>query len=78
MHTCQCLFSTSHLSFLHSSLISSPLPPLSSSPLRASFGTTKYCTFFLRGTQCSKPDCMYLHELGEEEASFTKEDMQQG
>ncbi len=23
-------------------------------------------------------DCMYLHELGEDEASFTKEDMQLG
>lgn len=23
-------------------------------------------------------DCMYLHELGDEAASFTKEDMQQG
>lgn len=46
--------------------------------LRVSFGTTKYCTFFLRGIQCSKPDCMYLHELGEEQASFTKEDMQLG
>ena len=22
---------------------------------RVSFGTTKYCTFFLRGIQCSKP-----------------------
>ncbi|XP_019848886.1 PREDICTED: apoptotic chromatin condensation inducer in the nucleus-like isoform X2 [Amphimedon queenslandica] len=46
--------------------------------LKASFGTTKYCSFFLRGLQCTKPDCMYLHELGDTEASFTKEDMQQG
>ena len=69
---------------------------------RASFGTTKYCSFYLRGLQCTKPvrvplplslfchnlllslslflsqDCMYLHELGDIEASFTKEDMQQG
>ncbi|ELT87458.1 hypothetical protein CAPTEDRAFT_223184 [Capitella teleta] len=46
--------------------------------LKASLGTTKYCSHFLRGTQCPKPDCMYLHELGEEAASFTKEEMQQG
>lgn len=46
--------------------------------LKASFGTTKYCTYFLRGMQCTKPDCMYLHELGETDASFTKEDMQMG
>ncbi|KAI0212990.1 CCR4-NOT transcription complex subunit 4 [Lamellibrachia satsuma] len=46
--------------------------------LKASLGTTKYCSHFLRGSQCPKPDCMYLHELGEEAASFTKEEMQQG
>ena len=28
--------------------------------------------------QCVLQDCMYLHELGEESASFTKEEMQQG
>ncbi|KAF6085580.1 CCR4-NOT transcription complex subunit 4 [Phyllostomus discolor] len=28
--------------------------------------------------QCPKPDCMYLHELGDEAASFTKEEMQAG
>ncbi|KAL4225087.1 CCR4-NOT transcription complex subunit 4 [Mactra antiquata] len=46
--------------------------------LKASLGTTKYCSHFLRGTQCPKTDCMYLHELGEEAASFTKEEMQVG
>uniref|UniRef100_UPI00358DF5BA CCR4-NOT transcription complex subunit 4 n=1 Tax=Myxine glutinosa TaxID=7769 RepID=UPI00358DF5BA len=46
--------------------------------LKASLGTTKYCSFFLKGTQCPKGDCMYLHELGDEAASFTKEDMQVG
>ncbi|XP_074661021.1 uncharacterized protein LOC141913398 isoform X2 [Tubulanus polymorphus] len=46
--------------------------------LKASLGTTKYCSHFLKGTQCPKLDCMYLHELGEEAASFTKEEMQQG
>ncbi|XP_045176750.2 CCR4-NOT transcription complex subunit 4-like isoform X2 [Mercenaria mercenaria] len=43
--------------------------------LKASLGTTKYCSHFLRGTQCPKTDCMYLHELGEEAASFTKEEI---
>lgn len=46
--------------------------------LKASLGTTKYCSHFLRGAQCQKQDCMYLHELGEEAASFTKEEMQMG
>lgn len=44
--------------------------------LKASLGTTKYCSYFLKSMQCPKPDCMYLHELGDEAASFTKEEMQ--
>ena len=46
--------------------------------LKASLGTTKYCSQFLKAQTCNKTDCMYLHELGDERASFTKEDMQQG
>lgn len=44
--------------------------------LRASFGTTKYCNFFLRGQKCTNPDCLYLHALGSDSDSFTKEEMQ--
>eukprot|EP01090_Pellita_catalonica_P006087 TRINITY_DN1628_c0_g1_i1.p1 TRINITY_DN1628_c0_g1~~TRINITY_DN1628_c0_g1_i1.p1 ORF type:complete len:770 (-),score=77.51 TRINITY_DN1628_c0_g1_i1:363-2672(-) len=43
--------------------------------LRASFGTTKYCTFFLKGVTCTNPDCLYLHALGGDNDSFTKEEM---
>ncbi|XP_076010297.1 CCR4-NOT transcription complex subunit 4 [Genypterus blacodes] len=46
--------------------------------LKASLGTTKYCSHFLKSMLCPKPDCMYLHELGDEAASFTKEEMQAG
>ena len=45
---------------------------------RASFGTTKYCSYFLRNLPCNNPDCMYLHELGGDRDSFTKEDMALG
>ena len=45
---------------------------------RASFGTTKYCTYFLRNLPCNNPDCMYLHELGETDDSFTKEEIASG
>ncbi|CCI48188.1 unnamed protein product [Albugo candida] len=48
---------------------------LDGSPLRASFGTTKYCNFFLRNAQCTNSECLYLHELGDENDSFTKEEM---
>jgi CCR4-NOT transcription complex subunit 4 len=46
--------------------------------LKASLGTTKYCSHFLKGIQCPKSDCMYLHDLGEDNASFTKEQMSAG
>ena len=46
--------------------------------LRASYGTTKYCSFYLRGLQCQNPACMYLHEPGEDADSFTKEEMTLG
>ncbi|XP_046642953.1 uncharacterized protein LOC124328287 isoform X2 [Daphnia pulicaria] len=46
--------------------------------LRASLGTTKYCSHFMKNQVCPKPDCMYLHEIGDDAASFTKEEMQQG
>lgn len=41
--------------------------------IKTSLGTTKYCSNFMKNQPCPKPDCMYLHELGDEEASFTKE-----
>lgn len=43
--------------------------------IRASYGTTKYCTAYLRNMPCSNPGCTYLHEPGEEADSFTKEDL---
>lgn len=50
--------------------------PVTLFDFQASLGTTKYCSYFLKSMQCPKPDCMYLHELGDEAASFTKEEMQ--
>ncbi|BES99826.1 RNA recognition motif. (a.k.a. RRM, RBD, or RNP domain) [Nesidiocoris tenuis] len=46
--------------------------------VKTSLGTTKYCSHFMKNQSCPKGDCMYLHELGDNEASFTKEEMQQG
>lgn len=46
--------------------------------IKTSLGTTKYCSHFMKNQVCPKPDCMYLHELGDSEASFTKEEMHQG
>jgi len=51
---------------------------IDSRTLRASLGTTKYCSHFLKSVSCPKTDCMYLHDFGEEAASFTKEEMSLG
>lgn len=40
---------------------------------RASFGTTKYCTYFLRHMPCPNPNCMYLHEAGDDADSYNNE-----
>jgi CCR4-NOT transcription complex subunit 4 len=29
--------------------------------IRASFGTSKFCQYFLSGQKCSNKDCLYLH-----------------
>jgi CCR4-NOT transcription complex subunit 4 len=34
--------------------------------LRASYGTTKYCTIFLKNNECTNKDCLYLHRLADE------------
>ncbi|KAI3678437.1 hypothetical protein L6452_37729 [Arctium lappa] len=44
-------------------------------PLRACFGTTKYCHAWLRNMPCTNPDCLYLHEFGSQEDSFTKDEI---
>ncbi|KAI3897782.1 hypothetical protein MKX03_013688 [Papaver bracteatum] len=46
---------------------------LDGKPLRACFGTTKYCHAWLRNMSCSNPDCLYLHEIGTEEDSFSQD-----
>lgn len=42
---------------------------------RAQFGTTKYCSAYLRGDQCTNRNCMFLHEPGEDSDSFTRQDL---
>nr|GEU75520.1 nucleotide-binding, alpha-beta plait [Tanacetum cinerariifolium] len=44
-------------------------------PLRACFGTTKYCHAWLRNAPCTNVDCLYLHEFGPQEDSFTKDEI---
>ncbi|KAF7791288.1 hypothetical protein EIP86_002302 [Pleurotus ostreatoroseus] len=52
-----------------------PSPSGGNEVLRASYGTTKYCMAFLRGVSCQDHGCMNLHEWGDENDCFTKEDL---
>ncbi|KAG2237921.1 hypothetical protein INT48_002226 [Thamnidium elegans] len=46
--------------------------------LRASYGTTKYCTYYLRNMTCPNPNCLYLHEQGEDMDTISKEELATG
>lgn len=41
--------------------------------LRCTFGTTKYCSFYLKSIPCQNTDCMYLHESRPSRDILTKE-----
>ncbi|KAJ7977017.1 CCR4-NOT transcription complex subunit 4 [Quillaja saponaria] len=43
--------------------------------LRACFGTTKYCHAWLKNVPCNNRDCLYLHDFGSQEDSFTKDEL---
>ena len=43
--------------------------------LRAQFGTTKYCSAYLRGENCTNRNCMFLHEPGEANESYSRADL---
>lgn len=43
--------------------------------LRAQFGTTKYCSAYLRGETCTNRSCMFLHEPGEANDSYSRADL---
>jgi hypothetical protein len=46
--------------------------------IRASYGTSKYCSSFIKTIKCSNPDCTYLHSMGDAEDTFSKQEIQAG
>jgi len=46
--------------------------------IRASYGTSKYCSAFIKNVRCNNPECTYLHHMGEAEDTFTKQEIQAG
>ena len=43
--------------------------------LRTSYGTTKYCNFFIKGIECINRDCLYMHQWATESDMIFKEDI---
>ena len=41
----------------------------------AQYGTTKYCSAFLRNERCTNRSCMFLHETGDDNDSFSRADL---
>lgn len=46
--------------------------------IRASYGTSKYCSAFIKNVRCNNPECTYLHEMGANEDTFSKQEIQAG
>ena len=43
--------------------------------IRASFGTTKYCSYFLKGIECNNKDCLFLHKWADENDIIKRRDL---
>ena len=43
--------------------------------IRASYGTTKYCNFFLKGIECVNRECLYMHEWTKDNDMILREDI---
>ena len=44
--------------------------------IRASYGRTKYCKYFLKSSACPKKECPYKHNECKESDILTPDDMQ--
>lgn len=43
--------------------------------LIVTFGTTKYCSYFLKNSRCPKAECVFLHHLANKADTKSREDM---
>jgi len=41
-------------------------------------GLTKYCSQFLNGNPCKYPNCIYRHEMADEDCTFTLQEVREG
>ncbi len=40
--------------------------------IKASYGMTKYCSYFIKSTPCPNADCLYLHTLASDNDCYSK------
>ena len=40
--------------------------------IKASYGMTKYCSYFIKNMSCQNSDCLYLHTLASDDDCFSK------
>jgi len=43
--------------------------------IRASFGTTKYCSYYLKGIECNNKECLFLHKKADENDIIKRGDL---
>ena len=43
--------------------------------IKANYGTTKYCLNFLRNSNCTNKDCIYLHKLADKRDIVSRDQM---
>ena len=43
--------------------------------IRASFGTTKYCSYYLKGIECTNKECLFLHKKADENDIIKRGDL---
>ena len=44
--------------------------------IKASFGTSKYCSYFIRNVNCTSQNCVFQHSIAKPEDTFTSDEIQ--
>mmetsp|Transcript_2155 Transcript_2155/g.1945 ORF Transcript_2155/g.1945 Transcript_2155/m.1945 type:complete len:180 (+) Transcript_2155:504-1043(+) len=55
-------------------ILASDQYPIHDRVIRASYGTTKYCSYYLKDQNCPNRDCLFLHHPGDDDDAFIKDE----
>ena len=72
-YTCFITYSTEAESSL--AILSLDKSIIDNHEIKANYGTTKYCLNFLKNSECTNKDCIYLHKLANEKDIVSREQM---